>query len=82
MTVNERGFMNYERFRTREMDDLRKDVTTAVDATDYQEDKGKLWEESFDGETDTKEKGPSSVGIDVTFNSGDIFGIPEHADQF
>jgi alpha 1,3-glucosidase len=38
------------------------------------------WEESFGGHTDSKPRGPASVGTDITFrNSKHVYGIPEHA---
>ena len=42
-----------------------------------------LWEETFKGHTDSKPRGPSSVGLDISFiNSKHVYGIPEHADAF
>ncbi|CAM9234956.1 unnamed protein product [Chrysoparadoxa australica] len=39
-----------------------------------------MWEESFDGHSDTKPDGPVSVGVDVSFpGSSHLYGIPEHA---
>ncbi|KAI9920575.1 hypothetical protein PsorP6_001445 [Peronosclerospora sorghi] len=45
------------------------------------------WEESFDGHTDKKRFGPSSIGIDVSFYGSasaprTLYGIPEHATDF
>ncbi|TDH70954.1 hypothetical protein CCR75_005289 [Bremia lactucae] len=45
------------------------------------------WEESFDGHTDKKKFGPSSIGLDVTFHGSaeaprSLYGIPEHATDF
>ncbi|CEG46354.1 alpha-glucosidase ii [Plasmopara halstedii] len=45
------------------------------------------WEESFDGHTDKKKFGPSSLGFDVTFHGSivaprSLYGIPEHATDF
>ncbi len=40
------------------------------------------WEESFGTHRDTKPKGPTSVGLDFTFNGvNHVYGIPEHADH-
>ena len=37
-------------------------------------------EETFGGNTDSKPKGPESVGLDITFpNYQHVYGIPEHA---
>lgn len=41
------------------------------------------WEETFDGDEDTKPKGPESIAVDFTFPDSDIlFGVPEHSDTF
>ena len=43
-------------------------------------DRKGLWEESFDGHTDSKPYGPMSVGMDISFpQSTHLYGIPEHA---
>ena len=41
-----------------------------------------MWEEKFSSHTDTKPRGPESIGMDVTFGSSHIYGIPEHATSF
>ena len=39
-----------------------------------------LWEERFQSHTDSKPHGPTSVGVDVTFEgAAHVYGIPEHA---
>lgn len=41
------------------------------------------WEESFSGNTDSKPRGPESIGVDIDFPlSQHIYGLPEHADSF
>lgn len=46
------------------------------------EDESTWWEETFGGNTDSKPRGPESVGLDVTFPGySHVFGIPEHADS-
>lgn len=48
--------------------------------TEDELDKEGLWEERFGSHTDSKPRGPMSVGMDVTFpNSKHLYGIPEHA---
>ncbi|MBE7182765.1 MAG: glycoside hydrolase family 31 protein, partial [Terriglobus roseus] len=38
------------------------------------------WDESFGGNTDTKPRGPESIGLDITFPGYEhVYGIPEHA---
>lgn len=50
---------------------------------DEEPDQDGLWEETFKGHTDSKPKGPASVGMDIAFlNSRHVYGIPEHADSF
>lgn len=40
------------------------------------------WEETFKGHTDSKPKGPTSVGMDISFVGFEhVYGIPEHADN-
>lgn len=42
-----------------------------------------LYEESFGGHTDSKPKGPESIGIDISYHSIiHLYGIPEHATKF
>ena len=53
------------------------------DHVDDEPDKDGLWEETYKGHTDSKPRGPSSVGMDISFvNSKHVYGIPEHADAF
>lgn len=41
------------------------------------------WAEAFLTHQDSKPKGPSSVGIDISFAGIEhVYGIPEHADDF
>eukprot|EP01123_Difflugia_compressa_P011360 TRINITY_DN4504_c0_g1_i2.p1 TRINITY_DN4504_c0_g1~~TRINITY_DN4504_c0_g1_i2.p1 ORF type:complete len:736 (+),score=138.13 TRINITY_DN4504_c0_g1_i2:834-3041(+) len=40
------------------------------------------WEQSFGGSTDHMQYGPQSVGIDISFISDQIYGLPEHTTQF
>eukprot|EP00586_Coscinodiscus_wailesii_P019518 CAMPEP_0172503312 /NCGR_PEP_ID=MMETSP1066-20121228/168103_1 /TAXON_ID=671091 /ORGANISM="Coscinodiscus wailesii, Strain CCMP2513" /LENGTH=1025 /DNA_ID=CAMNT_0013278997 /DNA_START=155 /DNA_END=3232 /DNA_ORIENTATION=+ len=44
-----------------------------------EEDEDGLWEEKFQSHSDSKPNGPMSVGIDVTFPSRHLYGLPEHA---
>ncbi|KAI0644926.1 alpha-glucosidase [Trametes meyenii] len=38
------------------------------------------WEETFNGFTDTKPRGPESLSLDIDFpNHGHVYGIPQHA---
>ena len=43
------------------------------------EDESTWWDESFGGSTDSKPRGPESVGLDITFPGYEhVYGIPEH----
>ncbi|KAJ9207308.1 CAZyme family GH31 [Paecilomyces variotii] len=69
---NDRGYLNVEHWRAK-VDEPKEDQA---------EDQSTWWEESFGGNTDSKPKGPESVGLDITFPGYvHVFGIPEHADS-
>lgn len=45
-------------------------------------DEPTMWEDSFDGHTDKKIRGPESVTADFTFpGARHVYGIPEHSDS-
>lgn len=49
----------------------------------YPYDSDGMWEEKFDGHTDTKKRGPAAVALDVAFvDVQHVYGIPEHATDF
>ena len=94
LTVNERSLMNFERYRPKDykpfdLESLDPSVPIQIRDTAEllvkQEDSYKffedLWEEKFNGFTDQKKKGPSSVAMDFTFHeSTHLYGLSEHAD--
>ena len=67
----------------KEGDEEKKDeVEKAAEAPSIEsaDDESTWWEETFGGNTDSKPKGPESVGVDITFPGyAHVFGIPEHA---
>lgn len=66
---NHKGYFNMEEWRPK------------VDG-DTNEDQSNWWEETFGGNTDSKPRGPESVGLDISFPGyGHVYGIPEHADS-
>lgn len=76
--LNDRGYMNVEHWRAKV--DTPKEGEEA--SSEVKEDQSTWWEESFGGNTDSKPKGPESVGLDITFPGyAHVFGIPEHADS-
>ena len=85
---NGRGLLNVEHWRPK-VDKEKKEPeepkegteSKAVeDSTDEGEDESTWWEETFGGNTDSKPKGPESVGLDITFPGYQhVYGIPGHA---
>ena len=83
---NNKGFLNMEHWRpkiekpsqeTKEGEEAAPESKPAL--TDNSEDESTWWEESFGGNTDSKPKGPESVGLDITFPGYEhVFGIPQH----
>ena len=64
---NGKGYLNVEHWRPQ---------------TDANTDEKTWWDESFGGNTDSKPRGPESVGLDISFLGYEhVFGIPEHADS-
>lgn len=80
--LNDRGLMNVEHWRPKvdkpEAETKEgEETSTEVHAG---EDESTWWDESFGGNTDTKPRGPESVGLDITFPGyAHVYGIPEHA---
>lgn len=70
---NNKGYLNVEHWRPK------------VDHPEGDGEKGKeetWWEETFGGNTDSKPRGPESIGLDISFPGySHVFGIPEHADS-
>ena len=69
---NKNGYLNFEHWRPK------------VDSGDGdgKEDESTWWEETWGGSTDSKPRGPESVGMDISFPGySHVFGIPEHADS-
>ncbi|CAO3661753.1 unnamed protein product [Umbelopsis ramanniana] len=86
ITLNERGFFNFEHLRTKESHKPKMIKQTKEDGTEEEveapEEKD-LWEETFKSWTDSKPRGPESIGMDISFNGfSHVYGIPEHASTF
>jgi len=86
---NGKGFLNMEHWRPkidkpavpeREIEEGEDTAPEAEAApTDARDDESTWWEESFGGNTDSKPKGPESVGLDITFPGYEhVYGIPQH----
>ncbi|CAH1118336.1 unnamed protein product [Phaedon cochleariae] len=69
--VNGRGLFTFEHYRKR----------AEGEESQAQEDPG-AWEENFKSHHDSKPKGPSAVGLDISFPGAlRAYGLPEHADK-
>lgn len=74
--VNGRGLFTFEHYR-------KKQEQTNEEGQENQvaEDPG-AWEENFKSHHDSKPKGPSAIGLDVSFPGAlRVYGLPEHADR-
>ena len=79
---NDRGLLNMEHWRPKIEQPEKKEGEEASVTPDVPagEDESTWWDESFGGNTDSKPRGPESVGLDITFPGYEhVFGIPEHA---
>jgi alpha 1,3-glucosidase len=76
--LNNKGYFNLEHWRRK----VEAPAEGEQDVLSTQEDESTWWEETFGGNTDTKPRGPESVGLDISFPGySHVFGIPEHADS-
>ena len=82
--LNDRGLLNVEHWRPKidkpEPEKKEGEEETPAPEVPAGEDESTWWDESFGGSTDTKPRGPESVGLDITFPGySHVYGIPEHA---
>lgn len=81
--LNGQGLMNMEHWRPKVENEKTEaqegDTTKPEQIPEDAIDDSTWWEETFGGNTDSKPKGPESVGLDITFPGYEhVFGIPEH----
>ena len=81
--LNGRGLINMEHWRAKvekpEIEEGEK-PEEGEHLVERGEDESTWWEETFGGNTDSKPKGPESVGLDITFPGYEhVYGIPGHA---
>ena len=85
---NDKGLLNMEHWRPkiqkekRDSDESKDgEESGAAERPENQgEDESTWWEETFGGNTDSKPKGPESVGLDISFPGYEnVYGIPGHA---
>ena len=75
--LNGKGLLNIEHWRPK----VEKAERTEGTKEHFKEgeDESTWWEETFVGNTDSKPKGPESVGIDISFTGYEyVYGIPGH----
>ena len=87
MRLNGQGFMNMEHWRQqipKVKEDVKEGETTEGGlkpdtGTENAIDDSTWWEESFGGNTDSKPRGPESIGLDISFPGYEhVYGIPSH----
>ena len=79
LNLNAKGLLNYEHWRPKVENEQKEREGDNITTTVIGEDESTWWEETFGGNTDSKPKGPESVGIDITFPGYEhVFGIPGH----
>lgn len=82
---NDQGLLNIEHWRPKidpPPEPEKKEGEQQPDKKEEapREDDSTWWEESFGGNTDSKPRGPESVGLDISFVGYEhVFGIPSHA---
>ena len=75
--LNGKGLMNIEHWRPRVENVEQKEGEKRIPEG---EDESTWWEETFGGNTDSKPRGPESVGMDIDFIGYEhVYGIPGHA---
>ena len=81
--LNGKGLMNMEQWRPRVEKPENKEGEEPKEGdqpVEQGEDQSTWWEETFGGNTDSKPKGPESIGLDITFPGYEhVYGIPGHA---
>jgi len=85
---NGNGFLNMEHWRPK-IEKAKKELEESKEGEESQaveepseegEDESTWWEETFGGNTDSKPRGPESVGLDIVFPGYEhVYGIPGHA---
>ncbi|KAL8738608.1 MAG: hypothetical protein Q9190_007976 [Brigantiaea leucoxantha] len=77
MKLNGKGLLNVEHWRPQVERVVKEEEGAHLEPV---EDESTWWDESFGGNTDSKPKGPESIGLDVTFPGYEhIYGAASHA---
>ncbi len=82
LSANARGLLRFEHTRRKKSEEAEGGGEDESVDTENNDEPG-MWEETFGGNTDSKPHGPQGVSMDFAFvGSNDVFGVPEHADNF
>lgn len=85
---NGKGLLNVEHWRPKiekekkELEEPKEgeEPKAVEEPVEEGEDESSWWEETFGGNTDSKPKGPESIGLDITFPGYEhVYGVPGHA---
>ena len=75
--LNGKGLLNIEHWRPKV--EKVEQMEGKEENRDEGEDESTWWEETFGGNTDSKPRGPESVGVDINFIGYEyVYGIPGH----
>lgn len=78
--LNDRGFLNMEHWRPKIEKPQVDGEDVQVPLTGSEDDESTWWDESFNGNTDSKPRGPESMAADITFFGYEhVYGLAEHA---
>ncbi|CAF0929444.1 unnamed protein product [Brachionus calyciflorus] len=84
-SFNSKNLLKFEHLRTKPSNNDVKQEENAEAPADQKpkdDEEPDMWEEGFNGHTDTKPNGPESVGMDINFHDFEhVYGIPQHADK-
>ena len=78
--LNDRGFLNMEHWRAKVNKPTVEGEDAQVPLIGSEEDESTWWDETFNGNTDSKPRGPESMAMDITFFGYEhVYGLAEHA---
>jgi mannosyl-oligosaccharide alpha-1,3-glucosidase len=78
--LNDRGFLNMEHWRAKIEKQQVEGEEAQIPLSGSEEDESNWWDETFNGNTDSKPRGPESIAMDITFFGYEhTFGLAEHA---
>ncbi|KAK9766590.1 glucosidase II, partial [Basidiobolus ranarum] len=80
VTLNERGFLNFEPIGEKPAPKLTEQTEENNEQETPAGNEEANWDEHWKGSTDSRPNGPSSIAMDISFPGFQhVYGIPEHA---